>query len=426
MDVFPEDKLPFLSNDSIEELASPRFKTPKRSLFRSVTSYIASPKNTAPSDEDDITENDSFTLTNSSNSKLSFSYCLSNTSQIQSSTLLAHWNHRKPLHMVKPNRTPNINPSPFSIDKHFSVNRSSSPLSLASRKRVISSSSLTSTQSTLLQYFEEHSDHNLQIINEEQISSHYTNTAEMTIEYNTLLDSNNEHQNGERCQLPYVETGKDALKRISPETLVDLLQGKFDDLHDERYLIDCRFPYEYEGGHIQSGININTMNELENLLLKKPVLNRRTIVIFHCEFSSHRAPKMALYLRNQDRMLNYNHYPKLFYPEIYVLKGGYKAFYNEFKTRCIPQHYIPMNHNTFKDDLRREMTFFKKSWKRCKSFSDVPREKNANVDRNEHSLYCINDSLNQSIQSIDSIHRHDDSQKDRIYHTHEHNFSFIR
>ena len=34
------------------------------------------------------------------------------------------------------------------------------------------------------------------------------------------------------------------------------------------------------------------------------------------------------FLRSQDRELNKDRYPKLNYPEVYLLEGGYKAFYH--------------------------------------------------------------------------------------------------
>ena len=55
-----------------------------------------------------------------------------------------------------------------------------------------------------------------------------------------------------------------------------------------------------------------------------PVISK--VVIFHCEFSSKRGPKMCRYVRKTDRTMNKQNYPKLFYPEIYILHGGYKVF----------------------------------------------------------------------------------------------------
>lgn len=53
------------------------------------------------------------------------------------------------------------------------------------------------------------------------------------------------------------------------------------------------------------------------------------VLIFHCEFSSERGPKLARSLRNHDRGVNV--YPHLHYPEIYVLKDGYKEFFRVVK-----------------------------------------------------------------------------------------------
>ena len=64
-------------------------------------------------------------------------------------------------------------------------------------------------------------------------------------------------------------------------------------------------------------------------LLQKKTSDAPHVLIFHCEFSSERGPKMYRFLREQDRELNKAHYPKLNYPEMYVLEGGYKAFYEK-------------------------------------------------------------------------------------------------
>ena len=54
-------------------------------------------------------------------------------------------------------------------------------------------------------------------------------------------------------------------------------------------------------------------------------LDKRRIMIFHCEFSSERGPRMYNLFRSMDR--NKHSYPKLIWPEIYLLKG---AFYDKF------------------------------------------------------------------------------------------------
>uniref|UniRef100_A0A6I8PEC7 M-phase inducer phosphatase n=1 Tax=Ornithorhynchus anatinus TaxID=9258 RepID=A0A6I8PEC7_ORNAN len=124
------------------------------------------------------------------------------------------------------------------------------------------------------------------------------------------------------------------LKYISPEIMASVLNGKFASLIEECVIIDCRYPYEYEGGHIKGAVNLHMEEEVESFLLKKPILpahGKRVIVVFHCEFSSERGPRMCRFVRKRDRLGN--EYPKLHYPELYVLKGGYKDFFS--KSRCL-------------------------------------------------------------------------------------------
>ncbi|OZJ02695.1 hypothetical protein BZG36_04598 [Bifiguratus adelaidae] len=143
--------------------------------------------------------------------------------------------------------------------------------------------------------------------------------------------------------LPCYDTNSnDPFKRISPDTLSDVLDGQYTSKYDHLYLIDCRFPYEYTGGHIDSAININDYEELEKLLLRSDGGKPNTLIIFHCEFSCMRAPRMALHLRSRDRHANLVDYPKLYYPEIYLLDGGYSRFFQSYKHRCTPQSYVGM------------------------------------------------------------------------------------
>ncbi|KAK3842988.1 MAG: Rhodanese-like domain-containing protein [Linnemannia gamsii] len=134
----------------------------------------------------------------------------------------------------------------------------------------------------------------------------------------------------------------DTTQRVSPKTVVDVLEGKYEDQYDVLHIIDCRFPYEFEGGHIKSAVNINTTDELDKLLLQPATTDKRVLLIFHCEFSSKRAPRLARHLRNQDRTWNVSHYPALFYPEIYVMEGGYSSFFEENKSYCWPEAYVKM------------------------------------------------------------------------------------
>ena len=46
------------------------------------------------------------------------------------------------------------------------------------------------------------------------------------------------------------------------------------------------------------------------------------------------------YLRSQDRLLNSDNYPSLYYPEVYILDGGYKAFYEQTQVKYFTGVYI--------------------------------------------------------------------------------------
>lgn len=83
-----------------------------------------------------------------------------------------------------------------------------------------------------------------------------------------------------------------------------LLDGKFEDQIRDFHVVDCRFDYEYNGGHIPGAVNINTTTAVEELLLgpslmkPKPSVsgdgNKKTVLIFHCEFSAKRAPTLCV------------------------------------------------------------------------------------------------------------------------------------
>ena len=49
--------------------------------------------------------------------------------------------------------------------------------------------------------------------------------------------------------LPTIRGSQPELNYISHATTVDLIEGKYD--HLSVTFIDCRFQYEYEGGHIK-------------------------------------------------------------------------------------------------------------------------------------------------------------------------------
>ena len=156
------------------------------------------------------------------------------------------------------------------------------------------------------------------------------------------------------CRLPVTNHDNTDLRFITPDTMADLLQGRYDDDVTNHVIIDCRYPYEYDAGHITGADNIYTRQNIRERFLSSPTKRDclHTVVIFHCEFSSQRAPALVRYLRGEDRKMNLDLYPRLYYPEVYILEGGYKAFYEEHLALCTPQDYKPMVHDDHVADLK--------------------------------------------------------------------------
>lgn len=58
------------------------------------------------------------------------------------------------------------------------------------------------------------------------------------------------------------------------------------------------------------------------------------------------------FLRNHDRSRNESSYPALHYPEIYLLHGGYKEFFESYSNLCEPISYRQMLDPSFNEAYR--------------------------------------------------------------------------
>ncbi|XP_011149431.1 M-phase inducer phosphatase isoform X3 [Harpegnathos saltator] len=171
------------------------------------------------------------------------------------------------------------------------------------------------------------------------------------------------------CILPLATGYHQDLKSISSTTLAALLRGEFDDRVRSYKIVDCRYPYEYDGGHIGGAMNLynkdlieqNLFDPLTTIPTIRPDTDKRDILVFHCEFSCERGPNLSRFLRSLDRQRNKEHYPALHYPEVYLLHGGYEQFYKDQKEFCSPQDYRPMKHPDHEADLR-QFRSKSKSW----------------------------------------------------------------
>ncbi|XP_063432096.1 M-phase inducer phosphatase 1-like [Mytilus trossulus] len=175
---------------------------------------------------------------------------------------------------------------------------------------------------------------------------------EPEIVVNDISGDNDMIGDGSRRYALRAMTGKNPdLKTISHDTMSSVINGSYDDVISRYRIIDCRYPYEYEGGHIKNAENIYTKNGIIEFLEDNCDVTKRQVLIFHCEFSSERGPKLCRFLRNIDRQRN--SYPLLTFPEMYILEGGYKQFYQNHKELCEPVDYVPMLHKDHVDDIKR-------------------------------------------------------------------------
>eukprot|EP01113_Clastostelium_recurvatum_P049331 TRINITY_DN9123_c0_g1_i5.p1 TRINITY_DN9123_c0_g1~~TRINITY_DN9123_c0_g1_i5.p1 ORF type:complete len:491 (+),score=106.06 TRINITY_DN9123_c0_g1_i5:164-1636(+) len=170
----------------------------------------------------------------------------------------------------------------------------------------------------------------------------------------------------EALPLPTVPGSHADLNCIDPSTVADLIDGRYSEIYSEIFIIDCRFPYEYEGGHIRGAINL-TENQVKERFIDHPVADRRICLVFHCEFSSKRAPSSLKFLRGLDRKVNLHQYPNLYYNDVFLLEGGYKKFFEDRRTHCEGGYVLMRDDNyagEMKDHIRQRAGL-----KRSRSFS---------------------------------------------------------
>ena len=92
--------------------------------------------------------------------------------------------------------------------------------------------------------------------------------------------------------LPTIPGKHSDLKSITSDTLADVIRGKYNDDVTKVTIVDCRYPYEFDGGHIRDAVNCYTKDAVNEMLTPSVTSEGCHILVFHCEFSSERGPKM--------------------------------------------------------------------------------------------------------------------------------------
>lgn len=147
------------------------------------------------------------------------------------------------------------------------------------------------------------------------------------------------------------------IPHISVHVVSKFLRGEFKSMFRKIIIVDCRFPYEFNGGHIKDAINIADACKLKPLF---ETADGSNAIIFHCEYSQTRGPTLASLFRNLDRKVNDNRYPGINFPHVFVMNKGYKEFHKRYPEHCLGG-YIKMNDIRAREDgtLGHEQALFK-------------------------------------------------------------------
>ncbi|CAD8126018.1 unnamed protein product [Paramecium sonneborni] len=138
---------------------------------------------------------------------------------------------------------------------------------------------------------------------------------------------------------------ENSIQYISGETLIKEINNP------DLVLYDCRYLYEFQGGHIKGAIHMNhSMSLFEELFSVANKTNK--IIVLYCEYSVKRSLERYFEIRKLDR--NTNQYPQLTYNNLYLLSQGYSEFYKNFPQMC-NGCYIQMNDTQYKSQMQQEL-----------------------------------------------------------------------
>jgi M-phase inducer tyrosine phosphatase len=109
-----------------------------------------------------------------------------------------------------------------------------------------------------------------------------------------------------------------------------VLDGDLHDRFDQVIVLDCRFHYEFEAGHIIHATNLLTRRRLHQIYDDN--IGRHVCIVFHCELSVNRGPTWASLFRELDRARTgcYGRTDGLNYRDVFILEGGYRRFHSEY------------------------------------------------------------------------------------------------
>jgi M-phase inducer tyrosine phosphatase len=150
---------------------------------------------------------------------------------------------------------------------------------------------------------------------------------------------------------------------MSPIDLHELLSQPMSHSYSVILILDGRFWYGYQGGHLPNAKNVTTRAEMVEIFETYRDIGD-VCVIIHCEFSQHRGPRLIWAWRDYDRTVHQDCYPVLSYPNLFLLKGGFNRYHREFPDEC--PTYVPMRHPDYlsNGELRRCKELHDREWRK--------------------------------------------------------------
>lgn len=162
-----------------------------------------------------------------------------------------------------------------------------------------------------------------------------------------------------------LEYNQDGIALLNSNELVNLINENDRTKKNDLVIIDCRFPREFNEGHIINSLNIYDFDSLFQFLKHILMSDRSKItqfkIVFYCEFSQYRSPKLSKFVRKLDRLVNIKYWPYLIYPDLFILNGGIHKF-QEKNMNLMTGQYMSMNdsYSTHSDELDDHLSVFRK------------------------------------------------------------------
>ncbi|CAD8079441.1 unnamed protein product [Paramecium primaurelia] len=147
---------------------------------------------------------------------------------------------------------------------------------------------------------------------------------------------------------------KDAVNYITSETL-------YKNANDIT-LFDCRYKFEFEGGHIHGATHLCNPFEIESIFFKQ-IPTVKPVIVLYCEFSEKRSVQIYKQIRNTDR--NLNQYPNLHYPDLYILNKGFSNYSLEYPSQ-IQGKYIRMDSKEYSTQYKEQKCQTDNQWNSLK------------------------------------------------------------